>query len=208
MAGDDQSFVKIVLANYNFGLQILTLQQKCWLREQKWLPQRGRVQYAWYHHYTATPTEPITSHSVGRQLPLASRSSHSLVGPLPKVMSSSRQPWSCIIGLAKTLSTLHSLAIKGFGHFSISPLYVEIPLAASLFAQLNLVDCTVRCLSGALADCLQGLTSLSPHNRTVYGDNDFTVTQVTNLLELDLAKAAWLVDDHYLNLESFVGWLC
>jgi len=111
-------------------------------------------------------------------------------------------------GLANTPSTLHSLAIEGSGQFTTSPLHVGIPqvLAARLLTQLNLVDCPVRCLSGALAYCLQGLTSLSLRESTVYGDNDFTVTQLINLLQLDLAKAAWLVDDWYLNLESFVGW--
>ncbi len=115
---------------------------------------------------------------------------------------------SLFCSLTKTPSTLHRLAIEGSDQFSTSPLNVKIPqvLAARLLTQLNLVDCTVRCLSGALADCLQGLTSLSLRESTVCGDNDFTVTQLTNLVQLDLAKAAWLVDGHYLNLESFVGW--
>jgi len=110
-------------------------------------------------------------------------------------------------GLSKTPSTLHSLAVEGYSQ--CLPLSVGIPqmLTARLLTQLNLIDCTVRCIPGALADCLQGLTSLSLRESTVYGDNDFTVTQLTNLLQLDLAQAAWLVeDDQYLYLESFVGW--
>ncbi len=110
-------------------------------------------------------------------------------------------------GLSKTPSTLHSLAVEGYSH--CLPLSVGIPqmLTARLLTKLNLIDCTVRCIPGALADCLQGLTSLSLRESTVYGDNDFTVTRLTNLLQLDLAQAAWLVeDDQYLFLESFVGW--
>ena len=86
---------------------------------------------------------------------------------------------------------LHSLAMEGSDKFSMSPLNVEVPqvLAARLLMQLNLVNCTVRCLSGSLADCLHGLTSLSLHESTVYEDNNFTVTQLTNLVQLDLAEA-------------------
>ncbi len=70
---------------------------------------------------------------------------------------------SSLCSLSKTPSMLHSLAVEGSDKLLTSPLNVEVPqvLAARLLTQLNLVDCTVRCLSGALADCLQGLTSLS-----------------------------------------------
>ena len=110
--------------------------------------------------------------------------------------------------MPKMPSSLHSLAIKGSDIFLASPLNVEIPqvLAARLLTQLNLVDCAVRCLSGVLADCLQGLTSLSLRQSTVYEDNGFAVTQLTNLVQLDLAHAAWLVDGRCLNLKSFPGW--
>ena len=42
------------------------------------------------------------SSNCGAQIPLASRGLHSLVGPLLEVLSSSRQPWSCVAGYAAT----------------------------------------------------------------------------------------------------------
>ncbi len=47
---------------------------------------------------------------------------------------------------------------------------------------------------------------MSLRQSTMYEDNGFIVTQLTNLVQMDLAQAAWLVDGRCLNLKSFAGW--
>ncbi|DBA75522.1 TPA: hypothetical protein ACH3X2_009086 [Trebouxia sp. C0005] len=60
IAGGDQSYVNVKPCDQNQGFQILTLQQKCLLVQQRWLPQPVSMQDAWCHDHRGVQKESLS----------------------------------------------------------------------------------------------------------------------------------------------------